>query len=390
MVIKAQHLMVMLNRLGDHVTVNAPMLERRLFALDLRLRIAQVCDIISAKEYNDARNAVRSRVASKDELTRAVASEIPDYGRLRDGFRQAGVIAPENIGEIRALLSQAQKSNPARGGDVYYFAFDNNALRNRLYTQFLRQQSPRDPRYHLVLAKQVRNEIECREGKALSDFMDALKAIFPNFNAITVFQNQNRLADRLRLLALAEWNQLLASGNCEVIETGSEKPKAPLDSDIIIVATYEWFAAKPGRKVVLFSSDNEFVVQSSGRMNLMGQRVCYPTELLDNYQSRWEDVSRLLYQIAVLFGRLDLQLSSTDVIRIYGVWQDKGAEDWEYEHVRVTMDISSSPTLKSKHEMIARDIDILTSAAQTDDPMYLTLIIKSSSMRKRRGSSPAL
>ncbi|MCI0486734.1 MAG: hypothetical protein L0229_09050 [Blastocatellia bacterium] len=364
MLLKAQHLMVLLNRLGDHVTVYAPMLDCRLFTLDLSQRMAQIRDIIRAREYDDVRNAVRDHIASADDLARAISSEIPDYGRLRDGFRQAGVIAPENLGEIRALLSQAQKSNPAHGGDIYYFAFDNNALRNRLYSQFLRQQSPRDPRYNFVLAKQVRNEINCREGKILGGFLNALKIVLPNLNAVAVFQNQNRLTDRLRLLALSEWNQLLTSKNCEVIETGSEKPNAPPDSDLIIIATYEWFAAKPGRKVVLFSSDNEFVVQSSGRTNLMGQRVCYPVELLDSYHSRWEDVSRLLYQLAVLYGRLDLQLSATDVIRLYGVWQDKGAEDWEYEHVRVTMDTGSSPTLKFKHEMIACDIDILNEAIQ--------------------------
>jgi len=378
MLIKARHLMTLLNRLGDEVIVQSPLLGFQLFTLDLSARTARVRDVISSGDYNTIRmaalgqveSAIASRFAASDpavreDLCRAVKSEIPDYGRLRDAFRQAGVVAPSNLDKICALLEQARRSNPAHGGDIYYFAFDNNALRNRLYSQFLRPQSPRDARYNFVLARQVLNEIDCRLGKSLGAFMEAMEAAMANLNAASVFANQNRLADRLRQLAKAEWNDLLACGSCEIVETGREQPNAPVDSDNIIIAAYEQFAGKPGRKVVLFSSDNEFVTQASGRTNVIDLMVDYshnPWPVVS--AARWEDVSRLLYHLAVVYGRLDLQMPGVGLVRMYGVWKDKIAEDWEQEHSRVTMDIASSPVLKALHDEMARDLAILAAATQ--------------------------
>jgi hypothetical protein len=378
LLIKAQHLMTLMNRLGDRVMVGAPMLGCHLFALDLSGRIAQIHDVIRFNEYQPFWQSVRSRasqgtattVAAGDadaqaELARSLGAEVPDSGRLRDAFRQAGVIEPENLDEIRALFQQARKSNPARGGDVYYFAFDNNALRNRLYSQFLRTQSPRDPHFNFVVAKQVRNELDCREGKVLGDFQKALDLLLPGFSVASVFANQNRLQDRLRLLALAEWNVLLASGDSVTVATGEEKDGAPLDSDLIIIGAYAQFAAQPGRKVVLFSSDNEFVAQSTGRANLIGQLVRYPAETMDRYETPWENACRLLYQLAVVYGRLDLKLPGGESVLMYGVWQNKTADDLESERVRVTMDTSSSSRLADIHDAVARDIEILNEAVAT-------------------------
>src|SRR2546422_8316709 len=74
----------------------------------------------------------------------------------------------------------------------------------------------------------------------------------------------------------------------DVDVTGVQTCALPIspDSDRIIIAAYEGFANLPGRKVVLFSSDNEFVVQSSGGSNLIAQLVRYPSEMSDHYQTK--------------------------------------------------------------------------------------------------------
>jgi hypothetical protein len=367
--LEADHLMLLLNRLGDAVRVHAPLLNLDLFRLDLSARLARVLNPVTGAGYTHAVDRVRQRIDEVDlrdvdadsasELREAARAELPGFQRLTEAFRQAGVVLPENLDEIRSLCRQAKASNPARGGDVFYFAFDNNALRNRLYSQFFHPRSPRDPHFNFVLARQVRNELECREGKFRRESLRVLHDALTGFHLSSVCENQNRLADRLRLLGAAEWNRLLASGDTEVAKTGEEKPGAPADSDTIIIRTYARFADAPGRKVVLFSSDNEFVLQSGGRTNLLGQAVRYAPAWDDVPGASWESVCRLLYQLAVAFGRLDLRLNEVDKLHLYGVWREKEAGDWEHERVRVTIDAGSSAAVREIERTIRRSQTVL-------------------------------
>lgn len=367
----AQHLVLLVNQLGDHVKVSAPMLERDLFTVDLSARFAKIENILSSVAYSQTWRNIRERSVAivanmlptqapdaRSQLSKEISKEIPDFGRFSAAFRQSGVVHPVNMGEVNNLLKQARESNPSRGGDIYYFAFDNNALRNRLYSQFLKPESFRGPRYNLVLAKQVRNELECRAPKIAFDFLDGLEGLLPFLSVKSALANQNRLADRLRLLALAEWNSMLSTRECDLFATGEERPNAPLDSDRIIIRTYEQFAAHPGRKVVLFSSDNEFVIQSSGRSNLIGQFVSYPAEINNTYEVSWEGLCRLLYQLAIVFARLDLELDNGETIRLYGVWQEKGVDDSDKERVRVTF----PETLAGLRDAVVRNQTILSAA----------------------------
>ena len=157
---------------------------------------------------------------------------------------------------------------------------------------------------------------------------------------------------------MAELNKLLASGDSEWCETGEEKQGAPPDSDTIIIMAYEAFAARLGRKVVLFSSDNEFVLRSTNRINLVGQLVRYPAALVDLYESSWGNVCRLLYQLSIVYGRLDISLGEGNTIRLYGVWQEKGANDWEQECTRLAVD-NTSPKGQEFYKTVARNKAIL-------------------------------
>ncbi|MFN7017381.1 MAG: hypothetical protein ACK4P5_09515, partial [Fimbriimonadales bacterium] len=149
--INASQMTLLLNQLGDTAVVRAPLLDNaELFRLDLRQRDAKIEQIISSQDYNSAFQRVSERIDAlatqkglEPTLVKQVKVELPTYNRLHDAFRQAGVEEPTNLQAIRDLLRTARVSNPARGGDIYYFAFDNNALRNRLYSLYIRPCSPR-------------------------------------------------------------------------------------------------------------------------------------------------------------------------------------------------------------------------------------------------------
>lgn len=361
--INASQMTLLLNQLGDEAVVRAPLLDNaELFQLDLRQRAAKIEQIISSRDYDHAFRGVLERIDARatqkglePTIVKQVKGELPDYNRLRDAFCQADVEEPTNLQEIRSKLQDARVSNPARGGDIYYFAFDNNALRNRLYSLYIRPCSPRDAHYNLLLAKQVRDELDPREGKILYDFLNAFNTLYPGLGISDIFQNQNRLSDRLRLLGLAEWNAVQQSGDAEVVDP----PPDARDPDGKIIAAYAEFAQKPGRKVVALSSDNEFITRCSGRANLIGQIVSYPKALERCYTASWEAVGRLLYQLAVVYGRIDIEIKTAEGLqtRLYGVWGGKGSKEWEQEQLKVTFEPSETP----QEQAIRRSLDILKS-----------------------------
>ncbi|MFN3690156.1 MAG: hypothetical protein ACK4UU_04440 [Fimbriimonadales bacterium] len=354
----ASQMTLLLNQLGDTAVVRAPLLDNiNLFQLDLRERTVAIEQIISSPGYNQALQNTWERLGAlaaqkglEQDLVDQVKRELPSYNRLHDAFRQAGVETPTNIETIRDLLQKARESNPARGGDIYYFAFDNNALRNRVYSLYIRPRTSRHAHYNLLLAQQVRSELEPRDGKILYEFLKAFSALYPDLNIVNIFQNQNHLSDRLRLLGLAEWNCVHRSGDAEVVDA----PNAH-DPDGKIIEAYAAFAQKAGRKVVVLSSDNEFVTRCLGRVNLVGQIVSYPKALESRYTASWEATGRLLYQAAIVYGRIDIETPEGLQTRLYGVWKEKGSEAWEQEQLKVTFTPQQTP----QEQAIRRNLSIL-------------------------------
>ena len=336
-----RYMMALLNLLGDRVQVDAPLLQHAtLFTVDLAQATAYIEGIIGIVAYHERHKQVREQVQATlpDDTGAQVLAEVPDYNRLREAFRIAGIVPPENLGELERVLGQVRASNPARGGDIYYFAFDNNALRNRLYSLYLKPAQRGRPEPNMLLAQAVREELDTRKGKILYEFLTALDTAFPSVRIAKIFSNQNCLLDRLRLLALAEWHKVLQSSNCELVDAADDA-----DSDGRIIEAYAAFAATAGRKVVVLSSDNEFILRCGGRPNLIPQLVRYRLEIDEAYKADWEAVSWLLYHLAVVYGRLDLRRADGVIVRLYGVWQGKGAPDWDDERLKITVEPSNTP-----------------------------------------------
>lgn len=239
---------------------------------------------------------------------------------------------------------------PCAWGRCVLLAFDNNALRNRLYSLYLKPLHRHAPRYNLLLCEFVRQELEPREGKILYQFLEAFDAAYPQVGIDAIFQNQNRLSDRLRLLGIAEWNRVRESGDAEVVDAPDQT-----DADGRIVEAYAQFAKQAGRKVVVFSADNEFIVRCSGRTNLIGQLVAYPPALEQSYATSWESVGRLLYQLAVVYGRIDIEAEGVQA-HLYGVWSGKGANHWDAEQIKLTF----TPSQTLQELTIEQNLHILS------------------------------
>jgi hypothetical protein len=336
-----RYMMALLNLLGDRVQVDAPLLHNTtLFTVNLAQATAHIEGIIRSTVYRERHKQVEEQVRASlpEDTASQVLAELPDYNRLREAFRTAGIVPPENLGELERVLEQARQSNPARGGDIYYFALDNNALRNRLYSLYLKPAQRGRPEPNMLLSRAVYDELDLCKGKILYRFLKAFDSAFPSLGVRQLFGNQNRLEDRLRLLARREWDKILQSSAYDVVKTGRKS-----DPDGPIIRSYAQFAATAGRKVVVLSSDNEFILRCGGRPNLIPQLVRYPSEVDEAYRADWEAVSWLLYHLAVVYGRLDLRLADGTTVRLYGVWHGKGAPDWDDERLKIMVEPSNAP-----------------------------------------------
>jgi len=336
-----RYMMALLNLLGDRVQVDAPLLQHAtLFTLNLAQATAHIEGIIDSTRYHARYTQVKEQVRATlpNDTAAQVMAEVPDHNRLCEAFRIAGIVPPENLSELEQVLKQARASNPARGGDIYYFAFDNNALRNRLYSLYLKPAQRGRPEPNMLLSRAVYDELDLCKGKILSRFLKAFDSAFPSLGVRQLFGNQNRLEDRLRLLARREWDKILQSSAYDVVKAGRKS-----DPDGPIIRSYAQFAATAGRKVVVLSSDNEFILRCGGRPNLIPQLVRYRLEIDEAYKADWEAVSWLLYHLAVVYGRLDLRRADGVTVRLYGVWQGKGAPDWDDERLKITVEPSNAP-----------------------------------------------
>jgi hypothetical protein len=336
-----RYMMALLNLLGDRVQVDAPLLHNTtLFTLNLAQATAHIEGIIDSTRYHARYTQVKEQVRATlpNDTAAQVMAEVPDHNRLCEAFRIAGIVPPENLSELEQVLKQARASNPARGGDIYYFAFDNNALRNRLYSLYLKPAQRGRPEPNMLLSRAVYDELDLCKGKILSRFLKAFDSAFPSLGVRQLFGNQNRLEDRLRLLARREWDKILQSSAYDVVKAGRKS-----DPDGPIIRSYAQFAATAGRKVVVLSSDNEFILRCGGRPNLIPQLVRYRLEIDEAYKADWEAVSWLLYHLAVVYGRLDLRRADGVIVRLYGVWQGKGAPDWDDERLKITVEPSNTP-----------------------------------------------
>jgi len=336
-----RYMMALLNLMGDRVQVDAPLLQHAtLFTLNLAQATAHIEGIIDSTRYHARYTQVKEQVRATlpNDTAAQVMAEVPDHNRLCEAFRIAGIVPPENLSELEQVLKQARASNPARGGDIYYFAFDNNALRNRLYSLYLKPAQRGRPEPNMLLSRAVYDELDLCKGKILSRFLKAFDSAFPSLGVRQLFGNQNRLEDRLRLLARREWDKILQSSAYDVVKAGRKS-----DPDGPIIRSYAQFAATAGRKVVVLSSDNEFILRCGGRPNLIPQLVRYRLEIDEAYKADWEAVSWLLYHLAVVYGRLDLRRADGVTVRVYGVWQGKGAPDWDDERLKITVEPSNAP-----------------------------------------------
>ncbi|MCX8027985.1 MAG: PIN domain-containing protein [Thermodesulfovibrionales bacterium] len=283
-------------------------------------------DFISQKRYNTILETISNRLHKKNYI-----EEIPEYQSIHESLFMSGIIKPIGLDELYDYINSATKQSVVKGGDVYYIAFDTNALMDCIYTNHLRQFAD-FPNIDFILCETVRFELTNRRGKIKRDTCNDLTPILKD-NAFDLL-NQNYLADRRRYAGFLEYNKIRHETDCEQL-----KPIISNDNkDEEIIRTYAHFATeKHSRKVLLISRDNEFIRMSPSLPDVIPISISRPGMVEGKKPIICEFASfhSFLYHLSVSFCCLELCLNEHRLFKYLGVWSQKNTSQWENQFVKI-------------------------------------------------------
>lgn len=105
--------------------------------------------------------------------------------------------------------------------------------------------------------------------------------------------------------------------------------------------------------MVLLTADREVEIRCSATPQVTALLLQFSSEL-ESLTATWEQVCRLLWIVAIIYGRIDLVIE-TNRVYIYGVWKDKRLSDWIDKHVQLGI----SSDLQALREGVERDLRLL-------------------------------
>lgn len=350
-IVKIEELTVLLNQIRSFL-IYVPLIKAELFKVELEEREAEIKCALRGR--NDYQNITTQFSASQ---------EFPDYSDYSGAFQQAGLTPIENEDEIKKYFEEATGQDLLMGGDRYFFGFDNNVLRNRIFTNLFMPIPEFKTNWGYLLSPYVRYELEDRGKKY--DYHKPLQKISKEGWIIDVFRNQPKLAERKRSIGFTEFQKIrnLRQSNTQVLNakiTKTETLKEGLLSymDNFIVDDYANFV-KAGMKIILLSADKRFIGSAKGRDNIISVLVDYDRRPQKDYTCSREKVTDFLYALSVLYGRIELQtVQSEPLLWIDGIWAGKGPDNWTKEQLKVTTCPDSSLS-KETREAIEADLNII-------------------------------
>lgn len=280
----------------------------------------------------DTYQALVSRLTRNHE--KRVREQIPEYGQLTQLFYSSGIICPAGVSSLRDELEHARSHPIDKGGDVYHIALDTNLLRDRFFSTFL-SRLDLSPHVDFILCETVREELMSRDGKMNKKLIKQMAPLLKQDVLMELFFNQNQLEDRLRYVGLLEFNRMKAQTGCREQDT----PRATgsgTRNDRIILDAYSGFVS-PGCKVVFLSRDQEAVRMMRGEEGVISLLIKHEHLPKESVCARWSDFLIWVYLLSVAYGRVEWGIGGTPVAWTDGVWAGKSVEQWEEDHLRLTL-----------------------------------------------------
>lgn len=311
-------LTMLLNRLYDReervLTVDHPSAELgTLLEIELDAHDASRIRFVTRRaDYEEGSQTIRQRY---DE---AVYEDLPSFDVYLKTLLSGGILELANRADIESLLTRYGDPDLLAGHAPVLAGFDTNLLPWRID----RVLGLTDPGAGIgyvngfVLTTGVRDELEweykCHDTGPFETAYDR------RFDA---YWNQSLGSARRGRLGLEAYRRIRDIE--QAVEVQSE------DGDAPIIAAYDEYNQEYRSDLLLFSNDRNFVERAKAH-RILGQRVEFPRSLPRTTTASWREIEQLLYQLAVVFGIIELP-----GVTLYGVWSGKEGLDWRYERLRV-------------------------------------------------------
>jgi hypothetical protein len=314
-------LTVLLNGLYEtdkrRVTVEHPSPLGKLLRFDLEAPFASPVRFErSLTEYEETREAVER------EHGETAKEELPDDASYVRALAGSGVIDVANRDAIATFVGRHGYPDLAAGHPPVVAGIDTNLVAWRIGDVLgidpetgEEDGQGRAPTNGYALSTGVKAELEWhykqhRTTELVAAFGDAYDRL----------DGQPAGANREGFLGRFEYRRLVAERDVDIVKS------EPGDAEI--VEAYREF--DEGRKdVVLFSNDYGFV-ELATEGGLHAQHVDFPRKLPRRTTASWDELSDLLYYLAVTFGVVSLPGAT-----LYGVWQGKQNHHWQEEAIAV-------------------------------------------------------
>lgn len=269
-----------------------------------------------------------TRAAVERQHPKTVAEDLPTPADYRNCFLGAGLVDPANQDELETFLTRYGDPDLMAGHPPVFAGFDTNLLPWRIDRVLGLRESDVGIGYvnGFILATGVRDELDWEH--KCHDTTPFETAFDPVFEA---YWNQSLGAARIGRLGLLTYRAIRDIEQAVEIQSDT--------GDEAIVTAYDSYDQQRRSDIILFSNDRNFVERARAH-RLLGQRVEFPDRLPAELTASWEDIERLLYYLAIVFGILRV-----GGVTIYGIWRGKDELDWQYERLKIE---AASPALRER------------------------------------------
>ena len=285
--------------------------------------------------YHDRREDVRRAYGD------GPAEDLPDPNEFLRSVVGTGLVPPENQDEIEAFLDRHTHPDLHAGHRPVMIGIDQNLLGHRIPEMLdidprtgSTDGQDRPPTTGYALSTGVREELDWKFTN--HDTRELEAAFGEEFDRV---ENQPKGDRRRGLLGAAEYRARLAYRGTDEVESDR--------GDEAIVDAYADYDEGNRKRVMLFSNDYGFV-ERAHEADVWAQHVDFPVDLPRTAQGSWEQVTRLVYVLSVLFGVVTLPK-----VTVFGVWTGKDGLDWQEE--RLECDVRS-PVVAPE---IERDLELV-------------------------------
>jgi len=320
------HLVVLLNALYDMdertITVQHPAAEiGELLRINLGDPEASTVTITTgAMTYESRIDDIRRNYGTE------VSDELPNEAAYVKALVASGLADIRNREEIDTTIKRYGYQDLHEGHPPRYAGFDTNLLPWRMHDVL-----GIDPDIHGVdgdskpvngytLAEGVDEELKHshRYGNSVMPASELADVFGNEFERLDGQPNQD---SREMRLGLREYRRLRETRPHDVVASDAGDAG-------IIAGCKEYYADEP-TGVILFSNDYGFVDRAR-EQKVPAVHVEFDLDVPKTITATWDEITDLLYELAVLFGVVTLPKAT-----LYGAWDGKDEHDWQAERIDV-------------------------------------------------------